>query len=146
MARMPISEFADRINEILPFIMRESIRQQAGEFYKTRITIPQFAILDYLHRQGEPKMTDISKMLNVTTAAVTGIVDKLVKYGYVTRKSDPEDRRIIKIKITAKGNDMVKRLIEHRRRMIVDMFSKVSEEERDAYLRILTHIKEQLTQ
>lgn len=146
MNKMPISDFADRINEIMPVIAREFFRQQAGEFCEIKITIPQFAILDYLSRQGELKMTDISKMLNVTTAAVTGIVDKLVKYGYVARKPGLEDRRIIKIKITAKGNSIVKKAIEHRRQVIVNMFSMVSQEDRDEYLRILTHIKEHLTE
>ncbi|MBU4376265.1 MAG: MarR family transcriptional regulator [Candidatus Omnitrophica bacterium] len=146
MAGMPISEFADRINEIMPLIMRNFLRQQTKEFYKTKITIPQFGILDYLSREGELKMTDISKMLNVTTAAVTGIVDKLVRYGYVMRKPDTEDRRIIKVKITAKGNDIVRKMIEHRRQMIINMFDKISEKEREEYLGILNHIKEHLTE
>ncbi len=145
MAGISISEFADRVTEIMPFIMREFLRQQAKEFYKTRITIPQFAILEYLNREIEPKMTDISKMLKVTTAAVTGIVDKLVKDGYVTRKSDPDDRRIIKIKITAKGNDLIKKMLEYRRQMVIKIFGKISEKDREDYLRILTNIKDHLT-
>ena len=34
---------------------------------------------------------------------VTGIVDKLIFEGFVERVSDPNDRRIVNIKITAKG-------------------------------------------
>lgn len=144
MSAMSISEFADRINEIMPFIMRDFLRRQTAEFYKMKITIPQFAILDYLKRQAEQKMTDIAKIMNVTTAAMTGAIDKLVRYGYVKRAEDPRDRRVIRVKLTRKGEGLVNRLIEQRQRVLINMFGKISEKEREDYLRILTHIKERL--
>lgn len=142
---MPISEFADRINEIMPLIMRNFLRQQSAEFYKMKLTIPQFAILDYLGRQDDRKMTDIANIMNVTTAAATGTVDKLVKYGYVKRSADPNDRRIIRIKVTPKGGHVLNKLIDERRQMIMNIFGKISEEDRKEYLRILTCIKEHST-
>ncbi len=46
-------------------------------------------------------------MGNQTTAAATGLVDKLEKLGYVERVHAAEDRRKIKVSLTAKGVEFV---------------------------------------
>jgi DNA-binding MarR family transcriptional regulator len=104
--------------------------------------MPQCIILDSLDRTGESSMSDLAKSMGVTTAAMTGIVDRLVRDGYVTRVSDPDDRRVVKIKLTTKGERVVKTLHEHRRQMMVKLFGVLSQTEREDYLRILTRIKD----
>ncbi|MDD5679959.1 MAG: MarR family transcriptional regulator [Candidatus Omnitrophica bacterium] len=144
MEEMPLSEFADRVGSIMSVLMRNFLKQQTDKFYQMKITIPQFAILNFLSTEGEHKMTDMAKFMNVSTAAVTGIIDRLTKSGYVTRKHDPDDRRIVRVKLTDKGIDLVKKSFHQRRQMIIDMFGKISQKEREDYLHILTHIKERL--
>lgn len=143
---IPLSEFADRLNEIIPVIMKEFSQRQANELFKGAITLPQFVILNFLGRQGRSKMTDIAHFMNVTTAAMTGVVSRLVKSGYVRRTYDSRDRRIIFIKLTPKGTGLVKRVDCQRRQMIIDIFGRISGEERENYLNILTHIRDILTE
>ncbi len=141
---MPISltEFADKLNEIMPQLAKEFFRKQFHELHKVKITLPQLFILDFLLREGEAKMTDLSNFVRVTTAAMTGVVDRLVKYGYVQRVYDASDRRIIKIRPTAKGNELVKKINQQKRRMIIDTFGMISQQEREQYLKILLRIQE----
>jgi DNA-binding MarR family transcriptional regulator len=73
---------------------------------------------------------------------MTGIVDRLVKYGYVLRIFDPQDRRIIKIKLATKGTELVKKINQQRRQMIIKIFGQLSERDRQDYLRILLQIKD----
>ena len=145
MSEMTISEFADKVGGIMSVIMRGYLKQQTSKFYQMKITIPQFAILNFLNSEGEHQMTDMAKFMNVSTAAITGIIDRLAKSGYVVRKPDPNDRRVIRVKLTPKGIDLVKKSFHQRRQMIIDMFGKISVGERAEYLRILTHIKEHLS-
>ena len=145
MSSISLNEFTDRIHEIMPVIIREFTKRQRDELYTGKITLPQFFILNFLNRQGESRMTDLAHFMDVTTAAMTGIVDRLVKYGYLRRIFDPRDRRIIKIRLTAKGLRLVKKVCQHRRNMIMKIFSRISEEERAAYLKILMHIHDVLT-
>lgn len=144
MEDVSLSEFADRVGGIMSVIMRNFLKQQMSKFYQMKITIPQFAILNFLKTEGEHKMTDMAKFMNVSTAAITGIIDRLAKSGYVVRRHNPDDRRVIRVSLTAKGSDLVKKSFQQRRQMIIDMFGKISQEEREDYLRILTHIKEHL--
>lgn len=145
MLQNSLSEFADKINEIMPGIIQGFSRRQANELYKGKITLPQFLILDFLIREGESRMTDMAHFMHVTTAAMTGIVDRLVGYSYVTRVYDPEDRRIIKIKLTSHGNNLVKKINTQRRSMVIKIFGGISQGNRRDYLRILLEIKEIFT-
>lgn len=140
-----ISEFADRIAEVMPVIAKEFTRHQSHELFKGVVTLPQFLVLNFLDNSGESKMKDLAKFMDVTTAAMTGIVERLVKYGYVERVFDPEDRRIIKIKPTPKGSGLVKKFKEQKRQMVINIFGKLSEKDREDYLRIIMQIRDVLT-
>jgi len=141
MSPLSLSEFADKVSEIMPAIMRGLYKQETSEFYKVPITLAQFVVLDILVRDGETRMTDLARSINVTTAAMTGVVERLVKYGYAHRVSDPNDRRIIKVRHTPKGDRIVKSVLDQRKRMIGKMFRVVSQSEREEYLRILNNVR-----
>lgn len=140
-----ITEFADKINDVVPVMIKEFSRRNVAELYKGKITLPQFLILGFLHNNGDSKMCGIAKFMSVTTAAMTGMVDRLEKYGYVKREPEPQDRRIINVSLTQKGLELVRKINRKRRRMIIDVFGKVSEEDRSDYLRVLMKIKDILT-
>lgn len=142
MVEISLLEFADKMNQVMPMIIKEFIRRQANELYKGKITLPQFLILEFLHRENESKMTSLAHFMKVTTAAMTGIVDRLVRDGYVLRAYDPEDRRIIKVRLTARGTELVKKISEQRRKMVIKIFGRISEADRYDYLRILMQIKD----
>ncbi len=144
MSELSLSEFVDRVSELMPVIMREFMKSQGDEFHKMKITMPQFFVLELLYRSGECRMGDIAKFINVTTAAITGIADRLVRDKYALRASDPKDRRIVNIKLTAKGARMVKDMIERRKQVSARMFGMVSQKERAQYLKILMHINEKM--
>ncbi len=53
------------------------------------------------------KASELSNQLQVTPAAVTHLLNNLEKAGYVERISDPTDRRIVLIKPTAAGQQIM---------------------------------------
>ncbi len=57
-------------------------------------------------------MTDVSKKMGHSTAASTGLVDRLEKLGYVQRLHAADDRRKVMVQITKKGMDMVQTVKE----------------------------------
>lgn len=144
MSPIPLPEFATQLSQILPVIMKEFLNRQSNEIIKGKITIPQFLVLEMLGKEGESKMTELAAYMNVTTAAMTGIVDRLVRDHYAERIYSPEDRRIIRIKLTAKGALLVKKIHQTRRQVILNIFSQISEEDREGYLRILSQIRDVL--
>ncbi|MCM8780531.1 MAG: MarR family transcriptional regulator [Candidatus Omnitrophica bacterium] len=145
MSKISLPEFADKVNRIMPLIAREFLKKQAQELFKGKITLSQLFILDYLYKEGYARMTDLAHFMEVSTAAMTGLVDRLVRDGYVYRIFEPRDRRIIKVGLTAKGNALVERIDQQKKHMIMEIFGRISQIERSQYLNILTHIYEILT-
>ncbi|MBU4251957.1 MAG: MarR family transcriptional regulator [Candidatus Omnitrophica bacterium] len=142
MTGMAITDFAQKMNQIIPEIMKGFARRQNNEVYKGKITLPQLLILELLSRQGASKMTDLAKYMQVTTAASTGIVERLVRQGYVQRAYDQNDRRIVRIKLNTKGTELLKKISQQRAQSVTRIFSQISEDDRAEYLRILMQVKD----
>lgn len=145
MTSLSLTEFADRMNEIMPILAKEFVRRHVSELYKGKITLPQCLVLEFLHREGEAKMTQLAQFMKVSTAAMTGIVDRLVGSGYCLRVHQPQDRRVIKIRLSSQGNELVRKIHTHKRQMLINIFRRVSERDRRDYLRVLTRIRDILT-
>jgi len=146
MSQISLEEFAHKLHEVMPTIMRQFAKRQQNELYTGKITLPQFLVLDYLDSQGASRMTDLAHFMEVTTAATTGIIERLVKSGYVRRIFDTGDRRIIKIELTAKGEGLTKKINQQRHRMIMKTFSKISGKERQDYMRMFSRLHDILVQ
>ena len=56
--------------------------------------------LDLIYRYGPMPAGRLAELTGLTTGAVTGIIDRLEKAGYVRRVNDPKDRRITMIEPT----------------------------------------------
>ena len=52
-------------------------------------------------------MSGIAAKMGHTTAAATGLVDRLEKLGYVQRAHAVDDRRKVMVRITKKGSNLV---------------------------------------
>ena len=139
-----IQEFADRLAGIMGAVIKEFTKQQTNELHKGKINVPQFLILNHLLAIQESNMKELSRVINLTGAATTGIVDRLVRSNCVARSFDPGDRRVIKIRLTAKGKALICQVYQERKKVIMRLFQKVSESDRREYLRILTQIKDAL--
>ncbi|MBM3244307.1 MAG: MarR family transcriptional regulator [Candidatus Omnitrophica bacterium] len=145
MSPSKLSEFANRVTSIMAVIMREFGKKSMRGSLLHKVTIPQLVVLENLNFHGETKMKDLAGFAAVTTAAMTGLIDRLVRDGYAQRIYDSGDRRIIKVKITSKGQKLLKNINEEKRRILIKIFDKFSQKDRDDYLRILLQIKDILT-
>lgn len=68
-----------------------------------------FAIL-LLNRRGSATMSELAADLGVPLSTATGIAARLTKRQLVTRERDPDDRRIILVQLTPKGQQLAERL------------------------------------
>jgi DNA-binding MarR family transcriptional regulator len=144
MSDLNLSDFADRMNEIIPVMMKEFGRRQTDGLFRVKITLPQLLLLNFINIQGESSMTAIAKFMHVSTAAMTGIVERLVRDRYAVRVYDPQDRRVIRVQLTAKGSELLKKINQQRRQLIVKVFGEISAQERQEYLRIVLRIHDTL--
>ncbi len=137
MNQKSLETFADKVLEAMPLIARGMLRKQADVLTRGEVTIPQYATLDLIEKNGQLKMHEIASELNISLPAATGLVSRLVKMGFVKRCYDQTDRRIINIELTKEGKQVVSQISQKRKEMVTELFGKLSEPERKKYLEIL---------
>jgi DNA-binding MarR family transcriptional regulator len=71
------------------------------------ISMAQLHILYTLQRSGEMPMSRLAEVLNVSLSNATGLIDRIEERGFVERTRVPEDRRIVKIRVTPEGSRML---------------------------------------
>jgi DNA-binding MarR family transcriptional regulator len=64
---------------------------------KVGLSATEHKALDLLSRAGALTAGQLAELTGLTTGAVTGLVDRLEKVGFVKREKDPRDRRKVVI-------------------------------------------------
>lgn len=59
-------------------------------------------------RYGKMKVSEISKLLHVTSPSVTQLLKGLETNGFIERHTDPVDRRAVEVKLTEQGEALLK--------------------------------------
>ncbi|MCB9772119.1 MAG: MarR family transcriptional regulator [Candidatus Omnitrophica bacterium] len=74
---------------------------------KRTLTQTQFLLLVAIHSRGACSMNTLAQNMRVSMPTISGIVDRLVKRGYVTRLANVEDRRQVVVDLSSKGRMMI---------------------------------------
>ena len=121
----------DRLADFVLFTQRSCILNLSSELNRGNISFPQFFLLAYLSSEDYLTMSDIAKKMGHSTAAATGLVDRLERLSYVERVHAAEDRRKIMVRITQKGTELVARMRREIATNLSDVMSEMDEEEAD---------------
>ena len=123
---------ADRLADFVLFTQRSCILNLSPELNRGNVSFPQFFLLAYLSSEEYLTMSDIAKKMGHSTAAATGLVDRLEKLGYVERVHAAEDRRKIMVRITQRGVELVSRMRKEIAVGLAEILSGMDEEVADA--------------
>ena len=99
-----------KLADFILFTQRSCILNLSSELNEGKVSYPQFFLLTYLASEDFLSMSSIAQKMGHSTAAATGMVDKLQEMGYLKRMSAAKDRRKIMVAITQEGRDLVARM------------------------------------
>ena len=137
-----VALFVRKLMDVFPEVMRGIIRRQTDALSRGKITAPQYLVLDLLFCSAPAKTTSLAEEMGVSLPAMSGLVDRLYKMKLVRRSNCQADRRIIWIDITAKGREIVQSVRSQREKALSNVFGKLSQADREEYLRIITKMRE----
>ena len=103
----------DEARSLTDFIMysqRNFILRLSPELNQGKVSYPQFFLLAYLEEEECLSMTSIARMMGHSTAAATGMVDKLEELGHLKRFTAASDRRKTMVRITEGGRKLLERM------------------------------------
>lgn len=96
------------------------------------LTIAQLKSLFFIVDKEKTNFKRLAEALGVTPPNITGIVDRLVEQGLVSRTENPDDRRIMVLQATEKGRELLNRLNQKRYDQMVQILGHISAEELNA--------------
>jgi len=103
-----VAEIIDNIRRVFQVVNEHSKKAE----HKTGLTGPQLWAIKTI-AQGAPIMvSEIAMRMHLHPATVVGILDRLETHGLVRRVRSTEDRRVVRVELTGKGEDLVKRAPE----------------------------------
>lgn len=118
------------IRHFMDIAMHHSMHERTHLAKIIGLSMPQLGILFQLHYRGTCGISELSEKFDITNAATSQLVDKLVQSGFVQREEDPHDRRAKLLNLTEKGKELIQQSAERRYRWVEVVATKLSAEER----------------
>ncbi len=106
------------------------IQEFVGLMRKHDLSMPQIYVLMHLFHTGECQVSDISMVMGASNPAASQLVERLWQQGLVARAEDPNNRRVKKIHLTDKGQQLVREGIVSNE-FLMSVFAHLTLEQRD---------------
>ncbi|WP_209444292.1 MarR family winged helix-turn-helix transcriptional regulator [Paenibacillus ihuae] len=109
------------------------------------ITSTQLMVLRKLAMHPDIGITELADLLHLGNSAASGVVDRMVKAGLITRQRSESDRRIFNLAVTDKGNE-IRELSKQSLRKHLQPLTEIPAEDAQELLRLHGEILKILVQ
>jgi DNA-binding MarR family transcriptional regulator len=124
-------------------LIESAVRARLRQTFAT--TLPRFDLLAQLDRAPAGlTMGELSSRLMVSNGNVTGLTDALVREGLVSRLPEPDDRRSLRIRLTAAGKRAFDAMTPTHEQWIDEMMAGLTRAEMARLLELLGRLKQSL--
>lgn len=115
----------DRVVAAYETLMHRVASAHAPEFVGVGVTMSQAKVLYIVQAEPDMRMSDLAGRLGVTLPSMSGVVDRLVDQGLLTRRDDPADRRQALVRISDAGVDQLELLRELNARQVRTLVARL---------------------
>lgn len=121
-------------------LIEGSVRRKLRTDFES--TLPRFDLLAQLERHPQGlKMSELSQRLMVTGGNVTGLADQLEAEGWITREPVADDRRAIRLRLSASGRRRFAEMAAGHERWVISLFDVLSRDEQRQLHALLGKLK-----
>lgn len=133
----------DRLIRLVSVVVKKRGRDILVNF---DITPPQFNALLTLSDHGSLTMGELCDHLYLACSTATDLIDRMERNGLIERQRDQNDRRVIRLKITDRGQEIITKVIEARYDYLNGVLKAVSTEEKEHIVCSLNQLYSLMTQ
>ena len=94
-------------------------------------------LMNMLKENGELSQKEIAEKLDIRPQSLSELLVKMESDGFISRRQDKDDKRVIVVALTEKGEEQLVVLRQANREHAEKLFSPLTEEEKDALIAIL---------
>lgn len=113
----------DKLIRRVSFVIRCRGRDILAEF---SITNPQFNALLILRDNEDMTIGDLGNRMYLASSTATDLIDRMERDGLVLRERDCHDRRVVRLRMLAKGHEMIQKVLENRKRYLSGILAQLT--------------------
>ena len=129
-------------------VMQAATRVLAGvalrslDVLASAVSLPQFRVLAVLGDLGCARSAQVARALGLDASTVTRLADRLVAAGHVARGSEPGNRTVVTLELTASGRDLVAQVAGWRRQELTRILDQLAPGDRNTLTAALRRLVE----
>lgn len=123
------------LTQLINVLVQEflEIHQTLNDAY-TGVSKQELNIISIVGRSGSMIMREIAEQVHLAVSSVTPTVDKLVEKKLVRRERSEEDRRIVTVLLTEKGQKIYQMEVESYMRLSASILQALNEREQEQFM------------
>ena len=129
---------------LLGIVMHRVMNRAKSKYQEFDLNRSQASILFTLHRRSSMSQKELASSLNMTPPSITSAIQKMEREGYITRKPDEADQRIMRLALTEKGESCIQNVKQVAEEMSSLIFRGMIPEEIMLFRRLLMQINDNL--
>ncbi len=128
-SNIPVVDQQEEIRGVLRLqdeLIRHRAVWDAGPWLELDMSTPQFKALLLISEEEGIRMRELARRLGGSFSNATVLVDRLVDKGFVERLAEPQDRRVVLVRTTEEGRQLIEQLITSWRTLSASLLETLS--------------------
>jgi len=109
------------------------------------ITPPQLDALLHLRESGDLTMGELCQKMYLACSTATDLSDRMERTGLIVRQRDTTDRRVVRLHITERGDDIISQVMQARREYLRTIVTKMDDDDKQRLIDALGQIHTLMT-
>lgn len=126
-------------------VLRLYFQRSTDLFHCHEIHSGQGGLLMALSNNNGVSQKELAERLRVRPPSITAMIKKLVTMGYITKKQDEKDQRVVRIYITEQGEEIAAHMRKMMEQLATEAFAGMSGEEIMLLRRLLLQMRDNLS-
>ena len=135
----------DQYEDCIIFLLAKAYQGAQGLFKKKLkpygLTPVQHLILEALWEEDGQTAGDIGKKLILDHATVSGVLDRMMDGGWITKETDEADKRFLRVYLSDRAQELKPSLIRAREEANKEILANMTLEEKIVLKRLLKEMK-----
>src|SRR5262249_19189395 len=133
----------ERLKELLLGLgRRRPLRDPLSSAAELELAGPQLHAMGWLGHGGPPPIGELARRPGGTEKGFTGIAARWEKHGYCQRERDTADRRVVRLRLTSKGDSFFAGAVPRLEKKLGFVLDALPAVDRDALFRIVARLSE----
>ena len=134
-------EIVDQILEQLEPVVSRQRKALVEHGCFRQISSTQLHVLYMLCSNGSMPMSRLADQLDVSLPNATGLIERMFERGVVERVRPEDDRRVVEVRITTAGREILDEIDMVKRQQMAEVISRLTPQQQERALRTFTELR-----